>query len=171
MPALDLLFVVLLFVSFSATNCVGQVADQTAAENRAGKAAVTIDDFAWISGSWVGEHGDEKFEETWNPPSGDTMVGVFKSIRGGKVAFYEILTISPKDDSFVLRLKHFDPQLVGWEEKDECLEVPLQRVDADEAVFEGLAFERRGEDRLTIRVLSQNDTGADELKFEFERVK
>ncbi|MEC8554174.1 MAG: DUF6265 family protein [Planctomycetota bacterium] len=74
---------------------------------------------AWIAGIWSGEAFGGQFEETWNRPSGSSMMGMFKIVREGRVAFYELLTIVAKDDSHVLRLKHFDGSLKGWEEKDD----------------------------------------------------
>lgn len=47
---------------------------------------------------------------------------MFKLVWEGKVALYELLTIVAKDDSLVLRLKHLDGSLKGWEEKDESQE-------------------------------------------------
>jgi hypothetical protein len=62
----------------------------------------------------------------------------------------------------VLRFRHFDRALVGWEEKDKPLVLPLVRQGAREAVFEGLAsdgtrlrlhYRRPAEDRLAVTLL------------------
>ena len=100
----------------------------------------TIDDVSWISGSWSGQAMGSRFEETWNPPSAGTMVGMFKFIKEEEVAFYEILTIVEQGGTLMLRLKHFSPGLEGWEEKEKSIEFPLVSVSQSEARFDGLTL-------------------------------
>jgi hypothetical protein len=64
------------------------------------------------------------------------MMGMFRWIKDGKVWMFELITITAADDGIVLRLKHFDRRLTGWEEKDEALTYPLVRHGPGEAVFE-----------------------------------
>lgn len=129
-----------------------------------------IADVAWIAGHWVGEAMGGTFEETWNPPLGNSMVGMFKFVEGDQVKFYELLTIVEEDKSLVLRLKHFDPQLVGWEEKEKSLEFPLLQLSETEARFHGLVF--RKIDNATLQIVVQQkeaDGTMGELKFVGQR--
>ena len=115
----------------------------------------SIEDISWISGNWSGEALGGQFEETWNAPMGGAMMGMFKLVIDEKVEFYELLTIVPKDDRLVLRLKHFDKGLVGWEEKDESVEFPLVSASPTKVVFNGLVFSRDTKftrDRMKIEV-------------------
>jgi hypothetical protein len=116
----------------------------------------TIDDIQWIAGAWSGEAMGGKFEETWNAPSSGTMVGMFKFSKDEKVSFYELLTISAKDESLVLRLKHFGADLKGWEEKDKAMEFPLASVSATQAKFKGLTFKKLNENQMQIIVAQDN---------------
>jgi hypothetical protein len=130
-----------------------------------------ITDIAWIAGHWGGEAIGGTFEETWNPPFGNSMVGMFKFVKDGKADFYELLTIVEENESLVLRLKHFDPQLVGWEEKDKSLEFPLLRLSETEATFDGMAFRIIDDSTLHIVVRNKHADGSvGELKFVGKRV-
>ncbi len=129
----------------------------------------TIESFEWIAGNWQGEAMGGSFEESWNLASGGAMMGMFKFVDDGEVNFYEILTIVPSDDSFVLRLKHFDAGLKGWEEKDKSIEFPLVSVSPTEAKFEGLVFSKIAPDRMNIVVQTKTGEQTQELNFECHR--
>jgi hypothetical protein len=130
----------------------------------------SINDLSWIAGHWQGKAMGGDFEETWNPPKGGAMMGMFKFIKDGEVNFYEILTIVPKNDSLVLRLKHFHNDLVGWEEKDKSVEFPLNSISKKEAKFDGLTFTKISDDEMLIVVVTKQKSGkTQELRFECHR--
>ncbi len=54
----------------------------------------SLADLAWLAGRWVGEGLGGIAEEVWLPESGGAMLGTFRSLQGGQVAFYEILTLT-----------------------------------------------------------------------------
>lgn len=126
----------------------------------------TLEDAAWLVGDWFGEALGGRFEESWNPPSGGTMLGMFKLVSEGKTVFSEHMSIIESQGSLVLRLKHFDGNLVGWEEKDKFVEFPLVKVSATELYFSGLTFRGSPGGKLDIFVASKSDNGkVDELLF------
>ena len=132
----------------------------------------SIDDLSWIAGHWQGEAMGGTFEETWNPPNGGAMMGMFKFVKDGEVKFYEILTIVPKNDSLVLRLKHFHNDLVGWEEKDKSVEFPLISISKNEAKFDGMTFNKISADELLIVVQAGQKSGETQaLQFECHRAE
>ena len=47
-------------------------------------AAAGIGDLTWMAGRWVDDSGGDVSEETWLPPSGDCMVGMWRWVGGGK---------------------------------------------------------------------------------------
>ena len=74
------------------------------------------------------------------------MMGMYRLVRDGKPVFYELLTLVEENGTLMLRLKHFHPDLKGWEEKGHTVEFPLVAL-ADGAVhFEGMSFHPRGND-------------------------
>jgi hypothetical protein len=111
----------------------------------------TLADVAFIAGHWVGGDGGDLWEEIWTAPEGDSMVGTWRYVSGGRARVYEILTLTAEGPHVVLRLRHFDPKLVAREEKDRPLELPLVAKQGREAVFEGAEDGVKGPVRLTYR--------------------
>ncbi len=82
------------------------------------------------------------------------LLGAFRLQKAdGKPGFYELFAIEEVDDTLQFVVKHFNPDWVGWEEKDKALRIRLTRISADEIVFGGIVFQRAarghpgGEDR------------------------
>jgi hypothetical protein len=47
------------------------------------------------------------------------MVGPYRGLKtDGSPVFNELLLLREEKGSLMVRLKHFDPDLIGWEEKD-----------------------------------------------------
>jgi hypothetical protein len=71
----------------------------------------------------------------------------------------------------VLRLKHFGTDLKGWEEKDETVDFPLVKLKPNKAYFDGMTFEKIGEEEMNIYVLiRQKDGSQNEMKFPYRLV-
>lgn len=130
----------------------------------------TIEQVAWIAGHWRGEGLGGLNEEVWAPPLAGTMTGMYKLVRDGVVAFYEILTIAEDHGSLVLRIKHFNPDLTGWEEKDEVVSFRLVRLEDGIAWFDGLTFRQLGADELRVHLAVGRGTGPPrEVVFDYRR--
>jgi hypothetical protein len=48
---------------------------------------------SWMTGCWAGEEGPIRVEEHWTPPAAGQMMGVARTIKGGKVVSHEFLLI------------------------------------------------------------------------------
>lgn len=132
--------------------------------------AATIDDVKWIAGHWQGSAMGGQFEETWNPPFAGSIMGMFKFAKNDQVEFYELLTIIEHEDSLLLRLKHFDKDLNGWEEKDKSIEFPLLSLTETEAAFDGLVFKKIDPSTMHIVVtISQKEGKPQKIKFVCQR--
>ena len=110
----------------------------------------TIDDVSWIQGYWTGAIFGDRFEEIWSPPINGTMMGSFKHLDGENVNFYELMTISEEEGSLMFRLKHFNADMTGWEEKNEVISWPLVKIDKQRAYFDGLTFEKLDDDQIKV---------------------
>lgn len=129
-----------------------------------------IEDVAWIAGHWIGKAFGGTVEEVWSAPAGGAMMGMFRLIQGEKTGFYEILTISEVESSLIFRLKHFNEDLTGWEEKNETVDFSLVALQENIAFFDGITFQRVDENNLHIYLASENKEGGfDELVFRYER--
>ena len=126
------------------------VLSQTA-ENKS--AAVTIENFAWLAGCWEMKDGSKqkRIVEQWMAPDGGAMLGMSRTVRGGKITGYEFLRLVRDDVSikYVSRPSEnsgdTDFRLVKW--------------SANEAIFENLQHDfpqriiyRRDGDKLNARI-------------------
>ncbi|MEO9965932.1 MAG: DUF6265 family protein [Reichenbachiella sp.] len=111
-----------------------------------------ITDFGWLAGNWVGDGFGGVSQEAWTEPSAGSMIGSYKHSKEGKVTFYEILHISKIDGEFRLRLKHFNPDLTGWEEKDKFVEFPFVSATPTKIEFKGLIYELVEKDKMEIQL-------------------
>ena len=128
--------------------------------------AALINDVAWIAGNWQGEALGGITEEIWTAPLGKSMMGSFKLVVNEIVQFYELCTITEENESLLLRIKHFDKDLKGWEEKDQSIEFPLVKIEKNKVYFDGLTFEKINEDELNIYVIFK-DEGKEEVEMKF----
>ncbi len=113
----------------------------------ASKNKFDIEDFSWLVGSWTGDGFGGISHETWAAPVNGTMMGMYRHINAeGELNFYEFLLL----DENGLRLKHFNPDLTGWEEKNDMLTFEMIRYTKDKIELKGLTFERKSDTEMTI---------------------
>lgn len=109
--------------------------------------ASTIADMAWLSGHWTGNALGGISEEIWSEPRNGVMMGMYRLVREGKPIFYELLTLLEENGSLMIRLKHFNPDMTGWEEKNKTVDFPFVEKTDEVLHFDGMAFKPDG-DRL-----------------------
>ena len=131
----------------------------------------TLSNVAWITGSWEGEAFGGQVQEVWAPPLGDSMMCAFKLVVDGKVEFYELCQIREESGSHVLRLKHFNGDLKGWEEKDETVDFKLVKVEKDIVYFDGFTVERVSKDKINMHVMIGEAGEESEVTFNYSRAK
>ena len=133
----------------------------------------TLKDVSWLVGSWTGTAFGNQFEEVWNPPSAGSMVGMFKLFDAEKgVVFYELLLLKEEAGSLSLLVKHFSPDFVAWEDKEDFVNFKLVKVEADAVHFSGLSFHRINDDEIMGYIaLKQKDGQVTEHPLTYERVK
>lgn len=133
--------------------------------------AATLADLSWLQGNWEGE-GIEGAPalEAYAPAAGGQMVGHFRQLnKDGSVMFYELITIVEEGGSLTYRLKHFNADLTGWEEKDKVVSFPLTDRKGDRLDFSGLVYERTGKDSMTASVKVTEGGSQETLVFRFRR--
>jgi hypothetical protein len=108
-------------------------------------------DVAFMAGHWVDASADALSEEVWTEPAGDSMLGMWRYVGKGQAQIFELLTLKAEAGEIVLRLRHFDPKLVGREERTAPVELRLVSRKPGEAVFEGPGVGGDGRVRLTYR--------------------
>jgi hypothetical protein len=94
-----------------------------------------VQDLAFLTGRWRGGIQGGLFDEEWSQPSADTMMGMFRYMENGKVQFYEFMVIEAGPGGPLLRVRHFDPGLTGWEEKNTPLSFTVDSYTESQVVF------------------------------------
>lgn len=98
------------------------------------------------------------------------MVATYKLVVDDKVKFYEIETITEKNGTLVLQLKHFHSNLKGWEEKDETVDFPLVKITENRVYFDGMTFEKVSDNEMNVYVrIKQTDNVSEEMKFNYHK--
>ena len=133
--------------------------------------AAKIADVAWLAGYWRGPGLGGECEEIWSLPAGDRMQGIFTLSRDGALTFSEAMTLVEEEGSLVLKVKHFTPEFVAWEEKEDYVSFPLVKPAENEAWFRGLTFRRKGADGLSIYIVLKSGDERTEHELKLERVQ
>ena len=135
----------------------------------------TLASLEWLAGSWRGTIGEDRVEESWLPPVGGAMAGLFRWSKEGRVYLYELLTLEEADGEVVLKLKHFGPGLIGWEDKAASVVFDLEEAADGRAVFEKrggadgtrIVYRRTGEGEMSVSL--EEEGAARALVFEYRR--
>ena len=131
----------------------------------------SLDDVAWLVGSWSGEAFGGTFEEVWNPASVGSMVGMFKLMNDGEVNFYELLLLVEEEGSLSLKVKHFTPGFTAWEEKDDYVHFRLVGLGSGVVHFSGLSFYQVSDDEIHAYIAMHNEDKVWEEKLVYRRRK
>ena len=137
----------------------------------------SVADAAWLIGQWSGGGiGGAEAHESWLPPSGDTMVGTFvQETPEGGIMFTEHMYLMEHESSLVVRLKHFNPDLTAWEDKDGMVTFRLLSAEPCALFFNALTFRCADKDAgpaggLVVAVRMKSDKPEpQELLFRFRR--
>ena len=105
--------------------------------------AIGFESFAFLQGEWCASALGGEVIERWEAPFGDAMTGTMTVVRDGKIAFHEFFVLTDSGTGWEIRLKHFNPDMASWEEKDEAVVFPLVRATTRALEFEGLTMEQR----------------------------
>jgi Domain of unknown function (DUF6265) len=150
-----------------------RLTEHTLAADSAGqRPAASLKDIAWLAGHWRGPALGGLSEEIWSTPLAGGMMGSYRLIRNDSIIFYEILTLNQERGSLVVRLKHFNADLTGWEERDQVREFPLVKLEGDRLYFDGMTFERVTQDSIhSYLAIHHKDGRVEEAAFPYRRVR
>lgn len=131
----------------------------------------SLADVAWLQGHWIGSMPEGPVEQFNLSPVFGHMPGFVRAITPKNVMFYEISLIAQVGDSISVRVKHFTPELEGWEAREAYIDRPLVERDSRNLYFDGITYSRTGPDTYVVYFL--NRSGAEErdtLVVPFKRV-
>lgn len=139
----------------------------TASASDPTKKQTNTPDYSWLAGTWIGDGFGGTSEEVWTAPDPHgTMIGVYRHHdAAGTPVFYEFMVL----DSAGLRLKHFGPDLIGWESKEEFENFEMISHNSDKIEFQGLVYERKSDEEMEITLKLQNGDQVDTEVFKMKR--
>jgi hypothetical protein len=125
--------------------------------------AQNIKDLSFLSGKWITTTDWGDMEEYWSEPMGNCMTCAFRCVKDGKAVFYEFIVIEQQADSLpVMKLRHFNPGNIAWEDKEHPHAYPLVKLERNQARFESrdkrtvMTFTRVSKEKLTV-ILERTD--------------
>ena len=88
---------------------------------------------SFMSGCWEMRQGPMTVEEQWNKPSGETMLGLSRTLKQGKTVFSEFMRIERRGTEF-----YYIPR-IGT--KAEPVAFKMTKISAAEVIFENPAHD------------------------------
>ena len=134
-------------------------------------AAAKVEDLAWLAGCWETKNAAKQLSilEQWMVPEGGAMLGMSRTVRGGKMAGYEFLRIVRDDVSvkYVSRLS----------ENTTDTDFRVVKLSPNEVIFSNPQHDfpqriiyRRDGDNLTARIEGTTDGKTRGIDFPYRRV-
>jgi hypothetical protein len=87
----------------------------------------TVADFAWLAGCWDGSGGGRESLEQWMKPSGQTMLGMSRTVANGKTVAFEFLQLREQEGNIFYIAKPSGQAEASFK---------LVKYENNEAVFE-----------------------------------
>jgi len=118
-----------------------------------------LEDLGWLAGSWEGEGGDVRTEEHYTHPAGGMILGMHRTVRTGKPAFWEHIRIVEEGGAILYLASPLGAAPTPFR---------LVEMAPGRAVFENpdndfprtITYVRQG-DRLTCTIAGQDGAGAE----------
>jgi len=130
-----------------------------------------IDGLGWIAGCWAMDDGKESTQENWMKPAGQSMMGMSRTVAGGKTVFTEYVQIREMNGQLAYIVS------LGLNAKPTVFK--LIKSSENEVVFENpehdfpqrIIYRRESSDALFARIEGQEKGVNKSMDFPYKRVK
>lgn len=131
---------------------------------------VALSELSWLSGCWQGRKGTAVIEEIWSKPSGGSMLGMGRTVKGNRTASFEFMQFREENGSLV-----FLPQPGGGAR----VSFPLKDFFGGKATFENLKhdfpqrvmYERKGKALMWASIEGMQNGKAEREEFVMHKVR
>lgn len=121
-------------VSVAGITLLAAIGSIAAPAARAQSQPSALDSLSWLAGCWEGNYPNGRaVSEQWMKPLGGLMMGMSRTVKGGKVVEYETVRLELADDGSV--------RYVAKPSRQEEASFRLVKVGDAEAVFENPAHD------------------------------
>jgi hypothetical protein len=127
----------------------------------------TIDQLGWLTGCWSMKRGDSIVEEEWLKPLGATLMGISRTVKGGRTVEHEFLQVRDVNGALAYIAKPSGQAEATF---------PLKTFADQELVFENPAHDfpqriiyRRTTDGVTARVEGTRNGQTRGIDFAYRR--
>jgi len=156
-------------ILFSIVSCI--------AFSQGTKQKYKLADLQFMAGQWKTSSDWGDMDEYWSSPNGNCMMCTFRCVKNGNPIFYEFILIEQNetDEAPVMKLRHFSPGSIGWEDKESPYLYPLVSIAGQKAVFERpdkettLIYERLSENTLKSVLIQVKDGKPKTTEFIFTK--
>ncbi len=132
--------------------------------------AADLNDLEWLSGTWVLTKGDRVTEESWLRPAGGIMIGVSRTVAGGKVREFEFLRIEQRGpDLFYVAQPNGRPPIEFKLVKSTLTEVVFENLQHD--FPQQIRYTRNADGSMTASIKGPGKQGPKTFAFEYQRAK
>jgi hypothetical protein len=125
--------------------------------------SMDLDTLSWLVGCWQLKNENTVIDEHWMPAEGDSMLGMSRTVRDGKLVGYELILLIQTDVGLVYRA-HPSGQAMANFHATQSTRRGVVFENPDHDFPKRIGYWSQGSDRLTARV----DDGGDERHFELE---
>ncbi|HYV05147.1 MAG TPA: DUF6265 family protein [Blastocatellia bacterium] len=118
----------------------------------------SVDQVGWISGCWVSDDGKERIDEQWTKPGGQSMIGMSRTVAGGKTVFTEHIQIRERDGQLAYivaigmgakpvvfrQIKHTDGEIVFENPEHDFPQRIIYRRESADKLFARIEGKEKG---------------------------
>jgi hypothetical protein len=131
--------------------------------------AAPIDGLGWMAGCWVAERGDDGSGELWRAPAGAALLGMSRTVRGGRTVAHEFMRIVEHDGALLfVAMPSAKPQASFRALRVEARAVTFENPDKD--FPQRVSYESPDDATLIGRIEGQHEGRARRIDFPMKRV-
>ena len=138
--------------------------------NVAAAQTLTVDRVQWLQGCWRSVRGEATIEEQWMGPRGGTMLGMGRTVRGGKTVEYEMVLIKEQNDRLAYEA-HPSGQASATFVSTTVSETSVVFENAEHDFPQRVGYRREGADTVQAWVEGQVNGTSRRIDFSYQRTR
>ncbi len=135
-----------------------------------GAETLTVDRVQWLQGCWKSVRGETTIEEQWMAPRGATMLGMGRTVRGGKTVEYEMVLIKEQNDRLAYEA-HPSGQAPATFLSTTLSEMSVVFENAEHDFPQRVGYRREGADSLQAWIEGQMNGKSRRIDFSYQRTR